>query len=163
LQGTDYVTVNKIDLQESAANVTATTTMEWGYGLVKLAAAGNDGCQNNLIQNCTITLQKVVLNTESGIYMNNHTSANNNQLVISTTSGRNDNNKFYSNTIVSCPFIPINITGYNAASPYTYYDQNNDIGGSSAATGNVLVGFGGLAGGSFYVTNYGVSAGYQIT
>ena len=36
LTGADYVTIDSLNLQESAANTTATTQMEWGYALLKL-------------------------------------------------------------------------------------------------------------------------------
>ena len=160
LQGADYTTINGIDLQESPGNTSSTTRlMEWGYGLVKLSAS--DGCQNTSIINCIITLQKVLLHTQSAIYAGNHLLANTTSLVITSASGRNDNNKIYNNTILSCAYIPINFNGYNAGPPYTYYDQGNDIGGNSAATGNTIIDYGGLAGGSFYVSNFGIAAVYQ--
>jgi hypothetical protein len=158
-QGVDFMTIDGINLRESPANITLPSTMEWGYGFVNFSAT--DGCQNNTIKNCTITLQKVVLAPESAFYMAHHTAASATVLTIATTTGLNSSNKFYTNTILSCPFIPFNITGFNAATPFTYYDQNNDIGGASIATGNTIVSYGGLVGGSFYITTYGIYAVYQ--
>ncbi|MBU3662207.1 MAG: hypothetical protein FGM41_03295, partial [Bacteroidetes bacterium] len=61
--GTDFVTINGIDLLDPATNTTATTCMEYGYGLYKLNA--NDGANNNTIQNCVITLNRV--NSTNGV------------------------------------------------------------------------------------------------
>ena len=63
--GVDYVTFDGIDLMENPANVTTTTQMEWGYAFVK--PNGTNGCQNNTIKNCVITLNKTNLPTV-GIY-----------------------------------------------------------------------------------------------
>ena len=158
-QGVDYTTIDGINLKENAANITTPSTMEWGYGFVNFSST--DGCQNNTVKNCTITMQKVVLTPEYGIYMAHITSVSATALTIATTTGLNSNNKFYTNTIANCPAGGISITGYAAATPYTYYDQGNDIGGSTAATGNTISNFGGLAGGSFYITNYAVYGVYQ--
>ena len=54
--GSDYVTVDGIDLLDPTSNTTATTTMEFGYGFYK--ASATNGANNNLIQNCTITLNR---------------------------------------------------------------------------------------------------------
>ena len=51
IRGTDYVTINALNLTESAANTTATTAMEYGYAMFNLnAAVPFDGCQFNTIQ-----------------------------------------------------------------------------------------------------------------
>ncbi|MBL8016891.1 MAG: hypothetical protein JNK43_06450, partial [Ignavibacteria bacterium] len=69
LNGVSYVTIDGIDLQESAGNVDPTTQMEWGYALVK--QSGTLACQFTTIKNCTVTLNKA--NTAStGIYTGNH-------------------------------------------------------------------------------------------
>ena len=57
LSGSDWVTIDGIDLQDAPGNTDATTTMEYGYGLFK--SSGTDGCQNVTIKNCTITLNRV--------------------------------------------------------------------------------------------------------
>jgi len=155
-QGIDYMTIDGIDLKENAANTTTPGTMEWGYGFVNFSVT--DGCQNNTVKNCTITLQKIVLAPEAAFYMAHHTAASATVLAIATTTGLNSSNKFYSNTILNCPYVPFNIVGFSATTPFTYYDQNNDIGGTSAATGNTIVNYGGLVGGSFYITNYAIYA-----
>jgi hypothetical protein len=63
-------------------------------------------------------------------------------LTITAASGANSNNKIYSNTIQNCN-IGISIIGFAATSPFTNSDQNNDVGGISAATGNTIINFGG--------------------
>jgi hypothetical protein len=152
LQGTEYITFNGIDLKDPATNNTSTTQMEWGYALLKNSAT--DGCQNVTITNCTITLQRIYASSV-GIYVANHLTTSTAALTITATTGANSNNKFYSNVIQNVN-TGISITGYNNASPYTYYDQNNDIGGTSTTTGNIIQDFGGLA-----ATSYGVNVIYQ--
>ncbi len=155
IQVTDYVTVNGIDLTESPLNTTPTTWMEWGYGLVKLQnIAPFDGCQNVTIENCTVTLTR--LNTPSvGIYANNQVATSTTALVITATTDAMNNCKFYSNTVQNCN-TGISLRGFaTAASPYTLYDQNNDIGGTSTATANTIQNFAGATAGA------GVNLRYQ--
>ncbi|MEI6899465.1 MAG: hypothetical protein WCL00_06280 [Bacteroidota bacterium] len=135
--GVQYVTFNGIDVYESAGNVTTTTQMEWGYAVLKNSAT--QGSQNITIQNCTVSLNNT--NTASwGIYSNNHTNASTTQLTVTAATGQNSNNKFYGNTITNC-YNGIYLYGYaDATAPYTYYDQNNDIG---SVTGNTINNFGG--------------------
>jgi trimeric autotransporter adhesin len=124
LSGTDYITFDGIDLQENAANTTTTTQMEWGFALLK--ADATNGCRYVTIKNCTVTLIKTNLNTV-GIYSANHTTASTAGLVIADTLGTNSYNKFYSN-VISNVNSGIAITGYASATPYTFYDQNNEVG-----------------------------------
>jgi len=56
LNGSDYVTIDGIDLAENSANNTPAKFMEYGYGLFK--ASPTDGCQYNTIKNSTITLNR---------------------------------------------------------------------------------------------------------
>lgn len=152
--GSDYVTVDGIDLLDPTSNTTATTTMEFGYGFYK--ASATNGANNNLIQNCTITLNRNNNTASTGPRSNATGSVGIEVMaciptavgtIISTTSvsGANSNNKFYSNTIQNVNF-GIALGGFAAASPYTLADLNNDIGGSSLATGNNIINFGGGTG-----------------
>jgi len=154
LLGTDNVVINGIDLAEAPTNTTSTLQMEWGYGLVKLQnTAPFDGCQNVTIQNCTITL--AIANTASaGIYSGNHISTATTALTLTTAGDAMSNCKFYSNTIQNVN-TGISLRGYAASSPYTLYDQGNDVGGASAATANTIRNYGGTAAGS------GVNLRYQ--
>jgi len=150
LAGVQYVTFNGIDVYENAANVTATTQMEWGYAVLKNSAT--QGSQNNTIKNCTISLNNTNTGTW-GIYSNNHTSAATTQLTVTAVTGQNSGNKFYGNTITNC-YNGIYLYGFaDATAPYTYYDQNNDIG---SVTGNTINNFGGGT-----ATEYMIYAYYQ--
>ncbi|MBS1634742.1 MAG: T9SS type A sorting domain-containing protein [Bacteroidetes bacterium] len=149
LIGSDYVTIDGIDINDpNAANP---ATMEFGYALYKTNL--NDGCQNNTIKNCVITLNRI--NNASGTspmvdgsvginVMNATATAATTALSPTVAAGSNSNNKFYSNTIQNCN-IGIAIIGYAASSPFTAADFGNDIGGSSASTGNTILNFGGGA------------------
>lgn len=140
LNGVDYVTINGIDLAENAANVTATTQMEWGYALVKTSAT--NGAQNNTIKNCVVTLNKANI-ASVGIYGGNHITANTTALTVSSLSGANSFNKFYNNTVQNC-YQGYSFTGFAAAAPYDLYDQNNQIGVDGVSTRrSQVVNFGG--------------------
>ena len=149
LVGSDYVTIDGIDLQD--LNVGNPATMEYGYALYKTSLS--DGAQNNTIQNCTITLNR--LNNASGgatavdgsrgiDIVNAIPTAATTALVPATIDGSNSNNKIYSNTIQNCN-IGIALIGYQASTPFTAVDRNNDIGGASLTTGNTIINFGGGA------------------
>jgi hypothetical protein len=147
--GSDYITVDGIDLVDP--NTTNPATMEYGYGFFKLSAT--DGCQNNTIQNCVITLNRVnnaagsgpAVDGSRGIdVVNALITAHTTNVTITAATGANSNNKFYSNTIQNCN-IGISMIGFLATSPFTNGDTGNDIGGSSSATGNMIINFGGAA------------------
>ncbi|MCF8422828.1 MAG: T9SS type A sorting domain-containing protein [Bacteroidia bacterium] len=147
LIGSDYVTIDGIDITDP--NTTNPSTMEFGYALYK--ASANDGCQNNTIKNCTITLNRInnatgttpMVDGSAGIIMMNALStAATTALTPTVATGANSNNKFYSNTIQNCN-IGIALIGYVAPSPFALADTGNDIGGLSTATGNTVVNYGG--------------------
>jgi hypothetical protein len=134
LNGSDYITIDGIDLTDN--NTTNPEMMEYGYGIFKTSAT--NGCSNNVIRNCNITLKNsnywtgAPVNFEMGsvgiLMRNSARTALTTLFAVSATSGRNQDNQFYSNTIVGA-FVSILLTGYNdATSPYTYYDQNNSVG-----------------------------------
>ncbi|MGL4596324.1 MAG: beta strand repeat-containing protein, partial [Bacteroidia bacterium] len=130
LNGVDYVTINGIDLQENAANVTATTQMEWGYALTK--TSGTNGAQYNTIKNCIVTLNKANI-ASVGIYLGNHLSNTTVGLTVSSVAGPNSFNKFYNNTVTNC-YNGYSITGFASAAPYDFYDQSNQIGTDGVST-----------------------------
>ena len=158
LAGSDYVTIDGIDLQESAANTTTTTVMEFGYGLFK--ASATDGCQNNVIKNCTITLNRLQNtgwtapghNGSTGIAVLNGLHTATGAVTVTAASGTNSNNQLFSNTIQNCN-AGVVFVGFAATTgvgptpdPATFLgDLNNNVGGSSAATGNTILNFGGAA------------------
>jgi hypothetical protein len=148
--GCDYVTFDGVDLKENPANTNSTTQMEWGYAILK--ASETNGSQHITIKNCTVTLNKD--NTAStGIYSNNHTLASTTQLVVSNTAGANSYLKAYGITIANS-YFGIYLNGFNdAASPYAYYDQNNEIGKDAA---NFITNVGGGD-----VVAYGIYTRYQ--
>lgn len=146
LNGTDYITIDAIDLIDN--NTSGATMMEYGYALFK--ASNTNGCSNNIIKNCNITLNNsnywtgAPVNFEfgsTGIFMRNSTrTLLTTLLAISTASGRSDDNQFYANTIIGA-FNGIVAAGYNdATSPYTYFDQNNSFGISGS--GNIIHNYG---------------------
>lgn len=71
IQGTDFVTINNLNLQENSANTTATSMMEWGYAVVKRNS--NDGVQTLTIQQSRITLNNTNTTPASGV--SNHGSS----------------------------------------------------------------------------------------
>ncbi|MCX6165370.1 MAG: right-handed parallel beta-helix repeat-containing protein [Ignavibacteriae bacterium] len=152
IQGTDYVTIDGIDLQENASNTDATMQMEWGYALVKRqSVAPFDGCQYVTIKNCNISLNKA--NTISkGIYSGNHIATSTTYLTITATTDATNGCKFFGNAISNC-YSGIYISGYSATSPYDLYDQFNEIG---VEGGNTIRNFGGGA-----VNTYGIYTIYQ--
>ncbi len=149
IAGCDYVTFDGINLVDNPANSTAITRMEWGYAILK--ASATDGSQNITIKNSVITLNKTHTATV-GIYSNNHTPAVVTQLVVTAASGSNSNLKISGNTIDA--YMGIYLMGYNhTATPYAYYDQNNEIGKDGA---NFITNVGGGV-----VEAYGIYTKYQ--
>jgi len=145
--GSDYITIDGIDIFDP--NVSNPATMEFGYGFFK--ASATDGCQTNVIKNCTILLNKVNNDAGTGVavdgsrgidVVNALTGVHTTALVITSASGANSNNKFYSNTIQNCN-IGIALIGFADVSPFSFADSGNDVGGSSAGTGNTIINYGG--------------------
>jgi len=172
LIGTDYITIDGIDLLD--ANTANPATMEYGYGLFK--AAQNNGCQNNTIKNCVITLKRdnnasgsaPAVDGSRGIDMVNALqSAHNAVVTVTAAAGSNSNNKFYSNTIQNCN-IGIALIGFADVSPFTFADTGNDIGGTSIATGNSILNYGGAtaatnpAAGVRTLAQYGINVSYNL-
>lgn len=172
LAGSDYVTFDGIDLQEAAGNTTTASVMEYGFGLF-LASATN-GCQNNTIKNCVITLNRLQNtawtapghNGSVGIAVSNGLHTATGAVTLTAASGSNSFNKFYSNTIQNCN-VGIAFVGYAAPSPFTLGDTNNDVGGTSATTGNTIKNYGGAAAatnpahGVFASNQWGLNCSYN--
>jgi hypothetical protein len=157
--GGDYITLRNFTMQENAANTTtaaATNNMtEWGVAL--LYSTITNGAQNNTIQGCTISLNRTYLNT-CGIYSNTRHSAILVTAVAEVTSaaGANSNNKIYSNTISN---VNLGIALIGAGTTLAAIDTGNDIGGTSATTGNTLTNWGGGATPTLYTSLVTASAG----
>ncbi|MFN3951391.1 MAG: beta strand repeat-containing protein, partial [Thermaurantimonas sp.] len=155
LVGSDYVTIDGIDLIDP--NTTNPATMEWGYGLFK--ASASDGCQYVTIKNCTITLKRVNNAAGSGPsvegskainVVNSTITAQTTALTPTSSAGSNSFNTFRSNTIQNCNY-GIVINGFAATAgvgpspdPNTFLgDLGNEIGGTTASHGNTILNYGG--------------------
>ncbi|MEI7527015.1 MAG: hypothetical protein WCJ95_21885 [Mariniphaga sp.] len=152
LTGSDYVTIDGIDLQEAVTNNTPVLQMEYGYGFFK--ASATNGCQYNTIQNCVVTLNKNNNTLGGNLAVDGSKAINvvnalvSDQITVVTptsTSGTNSYNRFYHNTLQNCN-IGIALIGFVDVTSSVLCDFGNDIGGSSAATGNNIINFGGAAG-----------------
>ena len=146
LVGADYITFNKIDLQESAANVDATTQMEWGYALLK--CDGNNGSGHNTISNCSVTLNKAN-QLSRGIYSGNHTGAGLANLTYTGTAGdaiqvdssRNGYNSFFSNSIQNV-YSAIALSGNTATSGALSLNDTMNVVGNTGQS-NTISNYGG--------------------
>jgi hypothetical protein len=172
LIGSQYVTIDGIDLTDNPANTTNPSTMEYGYGLYK--ASTSVGCQFVTIKNCVITLNRInnatgtgpMVDGSTGIIVMNALFNSATTAVTPIAGGTNSNNKFYSNTIQNSN-NGFGIIGYAAGSPFTLADANNDIGGSSSSTGNTVINYGGATGaanaanGIRTLAQYGLNVSYN--
>ena len=151
LIGVDYVTIDRIDIQDVAGNNTNIKVMEFGYALFK--CNGDNGSNYNVIKNCSITL-KGSITTCYGIYSGNHGT---NPLILYNYSGpsasaqvdssRNGRNQFLSNTIANAYYSIQLIGNTNSSGGFSLNDSLNEIGASSM--GNTCTGFGGSALGAY--------------
>lgn len=157
ISGTDWVTIDGVDLLDPNTNTTNITTMEVGYGLYR--ASTTDGVNNVTIKNCNIILNRLNATNGAGPRANIAGStgielvsclrtAVSTAVINTSVAGASSFNKFYSNNIQNCN-IGIAMVGSSVASPYTLADQNNDIGGGQASTGNTIINFGGGSGATF--------------
>ena len=141
LQGSDYVTINGLQLQENAANTTTTAASnnmtEWGIALLYLTAT--DGAQNCTISNNMISLNRLYQNT-FGIYSNStHSlSAVTTSATATGANGGNSGLKIYGNSISNVN-LGISVVGPTAA---TDHNDGIDIGGAALVTGNTLTNYG---------------------
>ncbi len=168
LQGIDNITIDGINFTDTNT-VSSAKMMEYGIGLFRLTNA--DGAQNNTIKNCTITLnrnniaasaQTFFPSGSTGILALNaiYNTATTASVIASNASSTNSNNKFYSNNISNC-HVGIFLSGFGAATggiQPTDGDIGNDVGGSSSATANTIVNFGGA---TTAIISYGIFAKNQ--
>jgi hypothetical protein len=147
--GSDYTTIDGIDLLDP--NTTNPGTMEYGFAFFR--ASATDGCQNNIIRNCVVTLSRV--NNDAGAgpsfegskainVVNATVAAQATALTPTSAAGTNSFNKFYGNTLQQCNY-GIVLNGHADVSPFTLGDTGNDIGGVALSTGNTILNFGGAA------------------
>ncbi|RTQ49594.1 T9SS type A sorting domain-containing protein [Hymenobacter gummosus] len=147
LSGSDYVTFDGIDLAENSANTTATTQTEFGYAMFR--ASVTDGCQNNVIKNCVVTLNKTNPNS-IGIFGASSLATATTALTVTAASGINSNNKVFGN-VVSNAATGIQFSGSSAAG---FLDSGNEIG---VTAGNTVGNFGSST------SNWGVGGSNQIS
>jgi hypothetical protein len=157
LVGADWLTLSGFIMQENPANTITTPASnnmtEWGVALLHVSTA--DGAQNNTIQNNTISLNRGYANS-FGIYCNNRhsaTSATVTEDIVNNTTGPNNGNKIYGNTISNVN-LGIALVGSSTAANM---DAGNDVGGSAAGTGNTISDWGGAAPASSFISVSGTS------
>ncbi|MBO2008647.1 T9SS type A sorting domain-containing protein [Hymenobacter negativus] len=147
LAGSDYVTIDGLELAEAATNTTTATQMEFGIALFR--PSPTNGCQNNIIRNCVVTLNKTNTGT-FGIYGAASTAALATSVAATAPSGAHSNNKVDGNIITN------SATGmYFTASTSTTlanYDVSNEIG---VVAPNMVYNFGTTA------TGWGIGGNYQ--
>jgi len=153
LIGTDFVTIQNFNMQENPANnITAPQASNnmTEFGVALLRGTPTNGAQNNTILNNTITLNKTYQDSY-GIYSNVRSAAATVTIVndITSVGGANSGNKIYGNSISNVNF-GITFIGTALAGAQ---DVGNDIGGTSAATGNTISNWGGLAPLAVYPSN----------
>lgn len=138
-EGSDFVTVNGINLTASVASST-TTGIEYGFYLRKLS--GTNGCKNITITNSTITMNRGTAGVTTGIMSSNNdalsTTTSATGILVTTIGGRNENNTFSNNTINDC-HVGIYVRGHNDVAPFNFYDNNINI------TGNTIQKLAGLS------------------
>lgn len=155
LVGTDYMTIDGMDIRDNANTASADTTqstntkLEWGIALY--AASTSNGCQNVTIQNCNIQLSSNYAGNAGIMFTNGFTSAttaaNNAPASQTPVDGAENNNlKIYGNTISQ---VCQGVIGASSTYVGGALDETGlDIGGSSASTGNTIT----LSGRSFFTT-----------
>jgi hypothetical protein len=157
LIGVDYVTIDGLNIQDSASNTTEATLNERGIGFYNLSTT--DGCQYNTIKNNTITFLKAIFNVSYGISFTHYSAA---AVAQNPTSvdGTHSYNKIYSNTVINATEAAVRLSGFSSA---TFYDIGNDIGGSSASTANTFQMLGAGDDGFADLNTAGIQGLYQNT
>ena len=148
LVGTEWVTINGLTFTDG--NTTNPASMEYGVGMFKLNAG--DGCNHNQLRFCIFNMQRVnnaggtapIVDGSVGVGIYNSTpTAATTPLTITTVAGANSFNSVITSTINNGN-IGVAMIGFADASPYTYADHGNTIGGS-AVSANSILNFGGGA------------------
>ncbi|MBK8786721.1 MAG: T9SS type A sorting domain-containing protein [Chitinophagaceae bacterium] len=148
LIGVDHVQLQDFMMMENPSNVNSTpgTNDMTEFGVALLRAGSTDGAQNNTILNNIITLNKDYTNS-FGVYSSvRHSSTDITADDITSISGSNFGNRIYGNSISEVNYGIVFIGSITPA----FMDNSNDIGGSSAATGNTCTNWGTAVAGSSY-------------
>ena len=147
IEGSDFITINGINLTASAA-ASSTTGIEYGFYLRKVD--GTNGCKNITITNSTITMNRGTSGVVTGIMSSNNDALSSTfsatGITVTSIGGRNENLTFTNNTI-SNVYNGIYVRGFNDLTPWNFYDQNITI------TGNT---FNNIGGGGSSSTSYGL-------
>ncbi|MBE2218656.1 MAG: T9SS type A sorting domain-containing protein [Ignavibacteria bacterium] len=132
LNGTDWITFDAIDLLDNYTGATTGPKTEAGYMFCR--ASATDGCKNITIKNCRIVLALTsAASLGYGIYSSQYTSGGTSTSATSI-AGRHENIFIDGNTIER------SLTGMyfdgttDAVSPYSLYNNNIQVGVSSANT-----------------------------
>src|SRR5207248_1750320 len=134
------------------------------FGVALFYVTTTDGAKNNTIQNNTISLNRTYLNT-FGVYSNTRHSATamTTSAEVTNATGSNSPNKVYGNNISN---VNYGIVFIGAGTTISAIDNGNDIGGSSASTGNTITNWGGGPAPTGYVSltgnNYCIFDNQQI-
>ena len=146
--GTDYVTLDGIQLIEHTSNTTKTTQMERGIWLCSLDS--NDAPQHCTINDCTIQLNGQANNTmETGILANsNFYYSDKYMTILDTLHITNSQGKLKNLIITNCHIMNcmygISIIGRNSSNQNSIEDIR--IGGMGANEGNELLSIGSESG-----------------
>ena len=163
--GADYITITGFSINENALNtVTAGGTNNMvEFGIAQFYVTVTDGAQNNTYSGNTITLNRIYQNT-FGIFSDTKTSSTSVSTAADATaaSGANSNTKVYGNNISNVKYGIVFLGTTTAGA----FETGNDIGGSSAATGNTITNWGNTTASSTYLTltgsNYCIFDNHQV-
>lgn len=145
--GSDYLEFSGFELVD--LNTTSPQTMEFGIGIFK--ASANDGCNNVVIKNCAVRLNKnnnapgnlPAVDGSRGIeIVNAFAQAHTTSISVNSASGAHSNNKIFSNYILGCNYGIVAV-GLQTNSVTQNCDSGNEFGGLLATEGNTIVNFGG--------------------
>lgn len=118
LVGADYFTIENLDIRGNVGNLSA------DYGVAIINSSATDGAQNNIVQNVTVTMNRVATSTR-GFFSNVLTTP-------TSAAGANSNNTFRNFSITNA-YAGIQLIG-NA----TFPDENNIIGNTVCTNFNTI-------------------------
>ncbi|MBU3677838.1 MAG: hypothetical protein FGM54_11765, partial [Chitinophagaceae bacterium] len=155
IAGTDYVTLNQLNIVENSLNTNTTTQMERGIALMNLT--GTDACQFVTVQNCNIQLNGTFQQhtAEVGIFVThqlfNSSTAFTTMVTPSSLTG------LFTNIIIRANTINNTYNGIAIASntSTTYINNGMVVGGTTPADGNTITNFGSMTSGT-------TTSGYAI-
>lgn len=143
LKGTDYLTIDGIDLEENQNNMIQPTVqkMEYGFLFTKLS---NDGCQYNTIKNCNIKFINYYFygGKSTSIAFENFSVNRFIPAITLNSIGTNSYNHVYNNYIDNST-IGITLNSFVADSAnINLFDAYNIVGDSIPSLGNKITNYG---------------------